>query len=251
MYPVAPRPEQRRDRGAAGPEAGQAPEAAAAAPGCRGVRPAGGTGNSGGRHQQPPCAPHPTESGPRPASLAPEAAPIWRVHSRSRQRSGTGRSGGAPGLRRRTSARCCDPHRPDKAERSPGHTQPRPSAMSPTRTIAPRVEGGVAARGAGSARSGPLWRPRRSSPSARRDRATLRPRITELEMSGSGCQGGSGSRVSPVWPRNPVMSAGCRWMRSSWCRIAAASWSVVPAARLPRPFFITGQAPSTALRSGA
>jgi hypothetical protein len=40
-------------------------------------------------------------------------------------------------------------------------------------------------------------------------------------------------------------------MRSSWCRIAAASWSVVPAARLPRPFFITGQVPSTGLRSGA
>jgi hypothetical protein len=32
-------------------------------------------------------------------------------------------------------------------------------------------------------------------------------------------------------------------MRSSWCRIAAASWDVVPAARLPRPFFITDQAP--------
>ncbi len=147
MYPVAPRPEQRRDRGAAGPEADQAPEAAAAAPGCRGVWPAAGTGNSGDRHQQPPCASHPTESGPRPASLAPEAAPIWRVRSRSRHQSGTGRSGGAPSLRRRTSARCCDPRQPDKAERSPGHTQPRPSAMSPTRTIAPRVEGG-AARGA-------------------------------------------------------------------------------------------------------
>jgi hypothetical protein len=36
----------------------------------------------------------------------------------------------------------------------------------------------------------------------------------------------------------------CRWMRSSWWRIAAASWSVVPTARLPRPFFITDQAPS-------
>jgi hypothetical protein len=33
--------------------------------------------------------------------------------------------------------------------------------------------------------------------------------------------------VSPVWPGNPVMRLGRRWMRSSWCRIAAASGPVV------------------------
>jgi hypothetical protein len=36
------------------------------------------------------------------------------------------------------------------------------------------------------------------------------------------------SRVSPVWPRNPVIRAGRRWMRSSWWRIAAASWPFPP-----------------------
>lgn len=71
---------------------------------------------------------------------------------------------------------------------------------------------------------------------------------TELEMPGSGCQGGPGSRVSRVWPRNPVMRPGYRWTRSSWCRIATASWSVVPGARLPMLFFIADQAPSTEIR---
>ena len=47
------------------------------------------------------------------------------------------------------------------------------------------------------------------------------------------------------------MRAGRRWMRSSWRRIEAVSWTVVPGARLPRLFFITDQAPSTGLRSGA
>jgi len=68
-------------------------------------------------------------------------------------------------------------------------------------------------------------------------------------MSGSGYQGGSGSRVRPVWPRNPVMRLCCRWMRSSWFRIAAASWDGVSAARLPRPSFITDQAPSKKINS--
>jgi hypothetical protein len=62
---------------------------------------------------------------------------------------------------------------------------------------------------------------------------------------------GSGSRVSPVWARNPSMSSGRYWMRLSRFLTVAASWSTVPADRLPRPFFIWAHMPSTGLRSGA
>ena len=99
-----------------------------------------GNRESGDSHQPPPCAPHLTESGPR-RRRAPEAARPRHARGRSRHRSETGHSGGAPGLRRRTSARRCDPRRSDKAGRSPGHRQPGPSAVSSTRNIAPQGGG--------------------------------------------------------------------------------------------------------------
>ena len=74
---------------------------------------------------------------------------------------------------------------------------------------------------------------------------------TELERRGSDVYGGSDSRVSPVWARNPSMSAGRYWMRLSRFLTIAASWSTSRAERLPRPFFIFAQAPSAGLRSGA
>jgi hypothetical protein len=57
--------------------------------------------------------------------------------------------------------------------------------------------------------------------------------------------------VSPVWPGNLVTMPGWCWMRRSRFRIMAASWSSVLADRLPRPFFLLDQAPSTGLSSGA
>ena len=63
--------------------------------------------------------------------------------------------------------------------------------------------------------------------------------------------GGWGSRVSPVWARNPSMRAGRYWIRLSRFLMTAVSWSTLRAIRLPRPFFMFAQAPSTGLRSGA
>ena len=59
--------------------------------------------------------------------------------------------------------------------------------------------------------------------------------------------GGSGSRVSPVWARNPLMSAGRYWMVLSRLLTIAASWSTSVTHRLPSPFFRFAQAPSVAL----
>lgn len=69
--------------------------------------------------------------------------------------------------------------------------------------------------------------------------------------SGCGVYGGSGSRVSPVWARNPPISSGRYWMRLSRFLLIAASWSTSRAIRLPRPFFMFAQTPSAGLRSGA
>src|ERR1017187_1321378 len=74
---------------------------------------------------------------------------------------------------------------------------------------------------------------------------------TEVERWGSDGYGGSGWRVSPVWPRNPSMRAGRYWMRLSRFLTMVASWSTLRAARLPRPFFMFAQAPSAGVRSGA
>jgi hypothetical protein len=74
---------------------------------------------------------------------------------------------------------------------------------------------------------------------------------TELERPAFGAYGGWGSRVSPVWARNPSMSWGRYWMRLSRFLTIAASWPALLAARLPRPFFMFAQAPSAGLRSGA
>ena len=71
--------------------------------------------------------------------------------------------------------------------------------------------------------------------------------VSVLEGRGSDVYGGSGSRVSPVWLRNPLMSAGRYWMRLSRFLATAASWPALPAARFPRLFFITDQAPSVGL----
>jgi hypothetical protein len=73
---------------------------------------------------------------------------------------------------------------------------------------------------------------------------------TELEWSGSG-YGGWGSRVRPVWARNPSMSSGRYWMRLSNLLALAASWSRVPASRLPRSRLTCAHTPSVALSSGA
>ena len=75
---------------------------------------------------------------------------------------------------------------------------------------------------------------------------------TEPERPGSGLYGGSGSRLSPVWARNPSMRAGRYWMRLSRFLMMAASWSgVLHEPRLPRLLFMFAHAPSTGLRSGA
>src|SRR6266702_7907072 len=74
---------------------------------------------------------------------------------------------------------------------------------------------------------------------------------TEVEGPAFGLYGGWGSRVSPVWARNPSMSAGRYWIRLSRFLTMAASWSTLRAIRLPRPFFMFAQAPSAGLRSGA
>ena len=50
-------------------------------------------------------------------------------------------------------------------------------------------------------------------------------RATEPERPGSGLYGGSGSRLSPVWARNPSMRVGRYWMRLSRFLMMAASWS--------------------------
>ena len=63
--------------------------------------------------------------------------------------------------------------------------------------------------------------------------------------------GGWGSRVRPVWARNASMRAGRYWMRLSRFLMIAARRSTSAAARLPRPFFMFDQAPSTGLSSGA
>ena len=63
--------------------------------------------------------------------------------------------------------------------------------------------------------------------------------------------GGSGSRVSPVWARNPLMSSGRYWILLSRFLTMAARSLTVGAARLPRPFFMFAQTPSAGLRSGA
>ena len=76
-------------------------------------------------------------------------------------------------------------------------------------------------------------------------------RLQSLKGQGLVLYGGSGSRVSPVWARNPSMRAGRYWMRLSRFLTIAASWSTLRAARLPRPFFMFAQAPSAGLRSGA
>ena len=76
--------------------------------------------------------------------------------------------------------------------------------------------------------------------------------VTEAKRPGSGLYGGSGSRLSPVWARNPSMRAGRYWMRLSRFLMMAASWSgVLHEPRLPRLLFMFAQAPSTGLRSGA
>jgi protein-tyrosine-phosphatase len=77
------------------------------------------------------------------------------------------------------------------------------------------------------------------------------PGATEFEGPAFGLYGGWGSRVSPVWARNPSMRAGRYWIRLSRFLMIAASWSTSRAARLPRPFFMFAQAPSAALSSGA
>src|SRR5712691_12974181 len=79
----------------------------------------------------------------------------------------------------------------------------------------------------------------------------VRRAITEVERLRSGLYGGWGSRVSPVWARNPSMSAGRYWILLSRFLTIAASWSTLRAARLPRPFFMFAQTPSAGLRSGA
>ena len=75
--------------------------------------------------------------------------------------------------------------------------------------------------------------------------------LQRLKGQHLGLYGGWGSRVSPVWARNPSMRAGRYWMRLSRFLTIAASWSTSRAARLPRPFFMFAQAPSAGLRSGA
>jgi hypothetical protein len=67
---------------------------------------------------------------------------------------------------------------------------------------------------------------------------------TELERPAFEAYGGWGSRLSPVWARNPLMSAGRYWMRLSRFLTMAAGWSVLPGARLPRPFFMFAQTTS-------
>ena len=56
---------------------------------------------------------------------------------------------------------------------------------------------------------------------------------TEVERPRFDLYGGSGSRVSPVWARNPVIRSGRCWMRWSWFRTVPASWSTVQARRRP------------------
>src|SRR5208283_2264465 len=73
--------------------------------------------------------------------------------------------------------------------------------------------------------------------------------LQRLKGQHLGLYGGWGSRVSPVWARNPSMRAGRYWMRLSRFLTTAASWSTLRTARLPRPFFMFAQAPSAALRS--
>ena len=89
---------------------------------------------------------------------------------------------------------------------------------------------------------------------AERRAANMRLFVADLQrLKGQhlGLYGGWGSRVSPVWARNPSMRAGRYWMRLSRFLTIAASWSTSRAARLPRPFFMFAQAPSAGLRSGA
>jgi hypothetical protein len=74
---------------------------------------------------------------------------------------------------------------------------------------------------------------------------------TEVERPAFEPYGGWGSRLSPVWARNPLMRAGRYWMRLSRFLTTAASWSTSRTARLPRPFFMFAQAPSAGLSSGA
>lgn len=73
---------------------------------------------------------------------------------------------------------------------------------------------------------------------------------TEVERPGSG-YGGSVSRVSPVWARNPLMRSGRYWIRLSRLRTTVARWSTLRTIRLPRPFFMLAHTPSTGLSSGA
>ena len=78
----------------------------------------------------------------------------------------------------------------------------------------------------------------------RRELARTRPTVfatTEVERPAFGSYGGWGSRLSPVWARNPSMRAGRYWIRLSRFLTTAASWSTSRTARLPRPFFMFDQ----------
>ena len=76
-----------------------------------------------------------------------------------------------------------------------------------------------------------LPRPRRASHQSRHQQrqAALQPlprlsrQLQEVERRGPDLYSGSGSRLSPAWARNPLMSAGRYWMRLSRVRITAAS----------------------------
>ncbi len=83
-------------------------------------------------------------------------------------------------------------------------------------------------------------------------RLTGSSRASLIGSSGNGWRyGGCGSRVRPVWARNPVMSSGRYWMRLRRFFTVAVSWSTLQAVRLPRQRFMCAHTPSAALSSGA